>query len=243
MNVIELFVTAAVGAVATIAIQELLPRDFKTSIRVKSNYWSNRLLRGDFVVESKLAKGYQISNPPELEELSEEVWDLFGTQPTGNDDRFTFTESRGNQDFEVEVRLEWESNSEFVGMAGAVADPTIGGQEEQKLVEAIRISVQATIPYDQLERRLFRSYDLLRDVEQEIPEQMSGNAYSLACRTGQPPLINKFMGELGFTEVIATDERGLEIETREDRIRVRNLEDSEVDEAIATTSKMVTLFG
>lgn len=240
---IETIGTALVGAILTIAVTEFLPHKYKVKIRFFVNYWTNRLLRSDFIVKSKLSRGYHLDEPIEIGEMSDELWEIFETRPSGADDHFEFVRDRGGVEYEVDVRLQWESNTDYTAMGGPGEFGMPSAEQEQRMVEHVRISVEGQLPYDKLEKLLFRSYDLLRDVEQSTPGTLSGNAYSLTTETGKPPFLNEFMSRLGFEQVVASDEDGLEIEIRENRVRVRNLNESQVDEAITKIHEMTTLFG
>ena len=250
MNIYNLVFTAGAGAVLTVFIQAFLPDDIKTRIKYYANYSSNRILRRDLRISSKIARGYDTTSECNLEDLSEELWEEFDTKPQGNKDRFVFVESRSDMEFEVDVTLEWESDSNFAvpGAHGGMEMPTEEvsnpdtGQAE-KTVESIRIAVSSDIPYKSLKDYLVRSYDLVRDTEARIPANLDGRAYSISCTTGQPPLINRFLARLDFSDITARTDEGLEIEIREETIKVRNLGTSQVDEAIDKIHKVVTLFG
>lgn len=234
-------VSAIVGAFLALVLQYSLPDDVKTKIRYWVNRIAIRLSFRDHTVNSKLTRGYELENSVELEVFREELRDAFNTTPERSEDRFHLQEVRDNVTYDVDIRLDWESNGG--SMMGAAGGEFGMEMQEQREVQHIRISVETDLPYHQLENLLFRAYAVIRDVESEIPSEVSGTSYSIACELGSPPYINEYMARLGFEDVIATTPDGLEFETRGDLIRVRNLGDSEVDQAITKIHKMVTLFG
>jgi hypothetical protein len=250
MNIANLLFTAFAGAILTLFAQAFLPDRIKTPIKYYGNYFSNRLFRRGYRVQSKMARGYDLQKSHNLDELSDELWEIFDTKPQGNSDRFVFTESRGDIVYNVDVALEWEPSSNFAvpGSEGGMETPTeelgdFSSGASQKSVESIRVAVDADLPYVRLNKYLFRSYELVRDIENEIPAKVQGRAYSISCETGQPPLINRLLARLNFNDVTATTESGLEIEIREDLVKVRNLGNSQVDEAIDKINEVVTFFG
>ncbi|MCJ0620881.1 hypothetical protein JZX76_15600 [Haloarcula hispanica] len=236
--------TILVGALAPLVIQWFLPRNIKLRIKYIINRASNAVFRRGYVIDSKISRGYEVEDPAELGELTEDLRVSLGTSPQSSLDRFDFSRKNGGKKYQVDVQLQWES--EMSGPGGLGESMGMGMPEtesEQKVVSHIRIAVSGELPYGELEEMLFNSYEVLRNVESDIPAEMDGNAYSFVCETGQPPLINRVMDDLGFENIKATTTEGLELEIRNDTIRLRNLDESAVGQAITKTKKMVTLYG
>ncbi|QLG62213.1 hypothetical protein [Halorarum salinum] len=232
------------GAMATLFLQRVLPNRFKLKLRYYAGYIDKRLFNGDFTISTKLVRSYTVEEDVELYELSNELWERFRTQATGMNDHFEFTRDRGGTSYDVDVRLFHEPGSDSPEISLESHDMTDiepdGGTE--RYVNSIRIEVDSRLPYSGLKNKLFRAYDLLRDVESEVPVETEGGTYSLSCETGEPPVISGMLSEMNFSNIKAFDGT-LEFEYNEEEVKVRNYEEGEVDEVIETVYKMATLFG
>lgn len=236
--------TILVGALAPLVLQWFLPRNIKLRIKYMINRASNAVFRRGYVIDSKIARGYEVEDSVELEKLTEEIRESLGTSPQNSLDRFKFSRKNGGKEFQVDVQLQWETEmSGPGGLGGSMGMGMAEAESEQKIVSHIRIAVSGELPYGELEEMLFNSYEVLRNVESDISREMDGSAYSFVCETGHPPLINRVMSDLGFENIKATTAEGLELEIRNDTIRLRNLDESAVGQAITKTKKLVTLYG
>jgi len=230
------------GALATLFIQNFLPDKSKVTVRYYAGYLENRLLGGDLSLESKLTRTYDISEEVELSELSNELWERFGSQPTGMNDHFEFTRDRSGVSYDIDVRLTHEERNPTQLEFRNTDSPTFetdGGTE--RVVTSVRVEVSSILPYSDLRNLLFRAYDLQRDIESEIPADTEGGTYSMTADTGKPPVINGLLSQMEFTAMTASSEM-LEFECREGEFVVRNLENGEVDQMIDMVHKMVTIF-
>jgi len=235
--------TAIFGAVGTLFFQAVLPDTWKLKIDYVGKHLKKRYLDGDIVVDSKLSRRYDVESDEQLYELSNSLWDEFGTQPTGDNDIFQFTRDRGGKEFSVMVTLYHESGSENdIQIDSAdISDVFTDGGEPPRKVTGIRISVSDALPYSNLKDLLFREYDLLRDIDNEIPCNMEGGTYSLTCDSGEPPQINHFFSKMNISSLSASNDN-THLKYDNDGIVVKNVGEGQVDQVIDLVYKLVTLY-
>ncbi|WP_435552604.1 hypothetical protein [Natrinema sp. CGMCC1.2065] len=244
-SLITTFIATLVGAIATLFIQWALPDDANLKTKYYANHVKKRLFNGDFTIDSKLTRAYDVNDKEvELQELSDELWEEFGVQATGMKDHFEFPKTRGNNDFDVDVRLFHEESSQghFSLEPTSTSDHRPDGSgNSERIVNTIRVEVTAELPYHRLKDLLFREYDLLRDIEASIPQNLDGGTYSLSCDTGEPPEFNHLFSNMNFHR-LKTSNENIELEYDDQKVTVRNYEEGEVDEIIDMTYKLVTLY-
>ncbi len=234
---------AAISGVVGAGVTIFAPDRAKVEALYYSKLIWNKAFRRNVSVKSNISRSYEVDDPCDLEVLSDELWEIFGVKPTGMQDRFSFTREKKGVEYEVDVRLiTADSGSGRAAIAGMGGMENQGGANQQ-VVEHVRISVETDIPRRKLRDLLVRGYDLLRNVESEIPTNLEGDTYAINCETGQPPTASHLIGVLGFQEFTASTESGLQLECDDNGVKIRNHGESEVDEALNRTEKLVTLFG
>ena len=230
-------ISVLVTAVTTFLLREFFPENARDRIRtfskrIQKRYWENPQIKISFAIN------YSLSDSVEFSELSNEIQSEFGAAPSGQT-RFEINEDTDFGTIQKVLNLDIDRSG-----AGRPAVMQQELQQETQQVGNIRLELNADTRYNDLKNMLIDLFEQESDIRSTLaPYDIEPSGYEILCELEEPILLKDFMTKFNMDSVQTTNEEEIDIEFRENEIRLRNPNGGQLSSTFDKIVEIVTYYG